>query len=75
MTVGGWHDMRVWPTVSDAPRDEMRGVPFRPADGSESLRPLTYDEKRMDEVACGCGRLVNEPHYCYRAGRCLKETR
>lgn len=39
------------------------------------LRPENYDEKRMDEVACGCWRLVNEPHYCYRAQRCLKERR
>ena len=72
---GRWHDVRVRPTLSDAAGEAVQRVPFRAQVGAESLRPLTYDEKRMDEVACGCGRLVNEPHYCYRAQRCLKEGR
>lgn len=33
--------------------------------------PVTYDEKRATLRPCPCGREVNEPAYCARAGRCL----
>lgn len=72
--------MRVRPTLSDAAGEAVQRVPQcaqeRPEpSGYDPTRPRgrSYDDHRMDPQPCFCQRLVNEPYFCWREARCLKE--
>lgn len=72
--------MRVWPTLSDAASEAVQRVPEREKERSEPSRydptrprGLSYDDHRMDPQPCYCGLPVNEPYFCWREARCLKE--